>query len=311
MGEFLLDKAAEQGVTGVEIKFLSRSVNVGEDNMPRWKAIQKRAAKIGVTVSQVRCDASSQESIDDLFEEISPNLTGFIHSAGVLADSMLYNQTWEKFNTVFNSKHRAALKVNDAMERFENPDLEFFWNFSSTSAYGNMGQINYSGSNTVLDCLARHRVGLGLPSMTIQWGAWGEVGMAKNMDDASRKRMEQSPAPYFSNREAIQGLELGISTGNPYFACCKYNPEIMFGMVSNPDPKMSYVRNFTSEIFALPPLKEFKHDQTYNFYRMSQGQLLDSDAERLVKSAYNDSVHKVQQLIDDDEDLLFEARQAL
>lgn len=31
------------------------------------------------------------------------------------------------------------------------------WNFSSTSVYGNMGQLNYSGSNSFLDVLTRHR----------------------------------------------------------------------------------------------------------------------------------------------------------
>lgn len=311
MGEFLLDKAAEQRVTGLEIRFLSRSMRVADDNMPRWKAIQKRAAKIGVTVSQARCDTGNQDSIDDLFDEISPNLAGFIHSAGVLADSMLFNLTWEKFETVFESKHRAALRIHSALERYENPDFELFWNFSSVAVYGNMGQVNYSGSNSVLDCLARHRVGCGLPSMTIQWGAWGEVGMAKNMDAASRKRMEQSPMPYFSNREGIMGLEQGIATGNPYFACFKYNPTIMFGMIANNDPKASYVRNWTSEVFPLPAVTEYTPEQIYNLYHMSRGQLLDKGAHRLVKRNYNDAVHRTQQIIDNDEDLLAEARKAM
>ena len=86
-------------------------------------------------------------------------------------------------------QHRAALEIHDAMERYENPDSESFRNFSSTAAYGNMGQINYSGSNTIIDCLARHRVGIGLPSLTIRWGAWGGIAMAKSLDAASRKRM--------------------------------------------------------------------------------------------------------------------------
>ena len=93
----------------------------------------------------------------------------------MLAGFMLFNLTWEKLNMAYDSAHRAALEFHDAMNRFENPDSESFWNFSSTAAYGNMGQFNYSSFNTILDWLARHGVGIGQPSLTIQWGASGEV----------------------------------------------------------------------------------------------------------------------------------------
>ena len=44
------------------------------------------------------------------------------------------------------------------------------WNFSSTSVYGNMGQLNYSGSNSFLDVLTRHRkVGITLKSWVREW----------------------------------------------------------------------------------------------------------------------------------------------
>jgi len=309
MAEFLLDKAALQNVTGIEIRCLSRSAKIADDNMPRWKSIQKRAVKLGITAIQAKCDSSSADGIAELFEDISPNLAGIIHSAGVLADSMLYNLTWEKFNTVWNPKHRAALRIHDALETYDNPDFELFWNFSSVAVYGNMGQINYSGSNAVLDCLARHRVGLGIPAMTVQWGAWGEVGMAKNMDAASRKRMEQSPMPYFSNLEGIQGLERGISTGNPYFCCAKYNGAIMAYVVADKQNSNTYMKNFTKEMFPLPHIKEFSPEKLYDIFTMSQGQQLESDAAALVKIHYNNSVHITQKIIDDDEDLLFEARQ--
>ena len=67
------------------------------------------------------------------------------------------NLTWEKFETVYQSKHHAALFLHQAMELNPQKDLRFLWNFSSTSVYGNMGQLNYSGSNSFLDVLTRHR----------------------------------------------------------------------------------------------------------------------------------------------------------
>lgn len=33
----------------------------------------------------------------------------------------------------------------------------------------------------------------------LRWGAWGEVGMAANLDEASQRRMAMSPMPPFTN----------------------------------------------------------------------------------------------------------------
>merc|ERR1712061_866891 len=143
----------------------------------------------------------------------------------------ILNQTAEKFEKVFESKSRAATYVHDALNRFKNPDLEFFWMFSSCAVYGNPGQLNYSGSNSFLDGLSRHRRALGKVSMAPQWGAWGDVGMAKNLDEVTRRKMSMSPFPYFSNAEGLSGMACLIRTNLPSGQVMKANPAIVFGMV--------------------------------------------------------------------------------
>ncbi len=54
---------------------------------------------------------------------------------------------------------------------------------------GSMGQPNYAASNAMLDGIARHRRGLDMPGTAIQWGAWGEAGMAASMDQVNRRRV--------------------------------------------------------------------------------------------------------------------------
>ncbi|CAE7894453.1 unnamed protein product, partial [Symbiodinium necroappetens] len=132
MGNWLLDKAAEQGVGGFEIKFLSRSMKISDLNMPLWKDIEAKAAKLGITVGQGKMDMSSQEGCNSFIASCNGMLKGFIHSAGVLQDSMLMNLTWEKFETVYQSKHHAALFLHQAIELNPQKDLRFLWNFSST-----------------------------------------------------------------------------------------------------------------------------------------------------------------------------------
>jgi len=262
MGLWLLRQAKAQGCTGFSIDFLSRSARISDQNMPNWQEIEQLANELGMTVSQTKCDVSQQQGVDNYIRDISPNLAGFIHSAGILQDAILMNQTWEKFEAVFEAKSRAALFLHDALERHSNPGFEFFWMFSSTAVYGNMGQLNYSASNSFLDGLARHRRALGKVATVSQWGAWGEVGMAANLDEASKRRFANSPQPPFSNAEALRGLEAGLRTNLAYFGVFKYNlPLIFSGLQHNIDNISPYMINFTSDIAPPPP-----GDPTKNAY---------------------------------------------
>eukprot|EP00913_Durusdinium_trenchii_P031551 g29543.t1 len=273
MGTWLLTRAEQQvKASGGEykprfsIQFMSRSAKISDLNVPLWNKVQSKADALGVSVVQGKMDMGSQSAIDKFVQEVTPNLAGFIHSAG---DSMLPNQTWEKFEAVYDSKHRAALLLHDALERYDNPNLKFFWVFSSTSAYGNMGQVNYSASNTCLDGLARHRVSLGKPCTAIHWGAWGEVGMAATMDDVMRNRVMMGPMPYFTVAQGLQGLEGGLRSGLPEFSVFIVNTPVMFGMIQGDQGSgMRYMRNSSSVWLPTPLPSAFERDNAYDIYRM-------------------------------------------
>merc|ERR1712211_206201 len=113
-----------------------------------------------------------------------------------------------------------------------------------------MGQINYSGSNAYMDGLARHRRAMKLPGMVVQWGAWGEVGMALTLDKASKARFAKSPQPPFTNCEGLAGLEMGLRSKAPVFSVFKWNSDAMFQVIyENTSVTHAYGRNFTSNMY--------------------------------------------------------------
>jgi acyl carrier protein len=103
-------------------------------------------------------------------------LRGIVHAAGVLDDGILLQQTVERFETVMAPKAQGSWHLHRQSEELP---LDFFVCFSSVaSLWGNGGQGNYAAANAFLDGLAHHRQALGLPALSINWGAWAEVGLA-------------------------------------------------------------------------------------------------------------------------------------
>ncbi|PSF38588.1 polyketide synthase [Aphanothece hegewaldii CCALA 016] len=132
-----------------------------------------------------QADVSNYHDISEIFQKAKtlPPLRGIIHAAGVLDDGILENQTWERMNQVYLPKIQGAWNLHKLSQ---NLPLDFFILFSSAaSLLGSGGQANYVGANSFLDSLASARHKMGLPAMSINWGAWSEIGLAARNHTAS------------------------------------------------------------------------------------------------------------------------------
>ena len=103
-------------------------------------------------------------------------MQGFFHSSGVLADSAFQNQSLKSVRKVAGPKSSSALIWKTYIQSFPTACSILF---SSVAALlGSPGQANYSASNAVLDALSDFQQSMGTKTVSIQWGAWAEGGMA-------------------------------------------------------------------------------------------------------------------------------------
>jgi len=132
-------------------------------------------------VTLAALDISSADDVARLFNKTLaelPPLAGVVHAAGVLDDGMVRQQTAERFAKVMAPKVRGAWNLHMHTKDLA---LDFFVLYSSAaSLIGSPGQSNYAAGNAFLDALAHHRQAMGLPALSINWGAWDEEGMAAN-----------------------------------------------------------------------------------------------------------------------------------
>jgi NAD(P)-dependent dehydrogenase (short-subunit alcohol dehydrogenase family)/acyl carrier protein len=130
-------------------------------------------------------------------------LRGIIHAAGVLDDGILLQQDWERFTRVMATKVQGAWNLHLLTQ---NLALDFFVLFSSAaSLLGSPSQGNYAAANAFMDVLAHYRRSLGLPGLSINWGPWGDAGMAANL--SNRDRLSAQGVSTIAPEQGLQVLE--------------------------------------------------------------------------------------------------------
>ncbi len=159
-----------------------------EEAKARIRALEAK----GVSIKPVFADISQLEAVETIIQN-NPHLRGVIHAAGILDDGMLVNLTQERFDRVLAPKIDGGWNLHYCTQKLP---LDFFICFSSiVSLIGSFGQGSYAAGNAFLDALARYRHQLGLPALTINWGAWAGSGMAATEDDNKWQDLGIIPLP--------------------------------------------------------------------------------------------------------------------
>ncbi|MBL8299388.1 MAG: SDR family NAD(P)-dependent oxidoreductase [Rhodanobacteraceae bacterium] len=174
--------------------------------------------KVGVEVYAVRGDIGRYDDAARIVREISAGkapLGGVLHCAGVLQDALLEQQDEQKFAAVFAPKVDGALNLHRLTRDLA---LDFFVSFSSTSAVlDGGGQANYAAANAFMDRLMSYRRSHDLPGLSINWGAWADVGMAAEL--AERRAMDVSH--FISKDEALAAMERLLQDRSVQRVVCK------------------------------------------------------------------------------------------
>ncbi|NEQ05932.1 MAG: SDR family NAD(P)-dependent oxidoreductase [Moorea sp. SIO4E2] len=176
-------------------------------------AIRKKITELemaGASVVVEKADVSDLESMTRVLHKIEQSnipLAGVIHSAGMLSDGVLQNQSWSSFEQVMAPKVQGAWHLHQLTQ---NQPLDFFVLFSSAaSLLGSPGQGNHSAANGFLDGLAHYRRGMGLSGLSIHWGAVAQVGEAA--ERGADMRASKQGMGVISPTQVLESLELLMS----------------------------------------------------------------------------------------------------
>ena len=176
LGLLVADWLVSQGAR--HLILLGRS-DANEQAVKKISTLENAGATVHVEKTDV-CDKGRLAGIISGCENSGFPLRGIIHAVGVLADGAIIQQDEERFRKVMAPKMEGAWNLHQLSK---NIPLDFFVLFSSTaSLLGTPGQANHAAANAFLDQLAHYRRVRGLPAMSINWGAWSDIGAAARKD---------------------------------------------------------------------------------------------------------------------------------
>ncbi len=135
---------------------------------------------LGAHVDYFSVDITTYEKVNEIIEELRKKygrINGVINSAGILGYNFLSEiKEPEEIRKVMIPKVQGTWILDKVTEQ---DDLDFFILFSSIlSITGAAGQAGYTAANAYMDSFAEYRNKRGKKTLTINWVAWKEVGMA-------------------------------------------------------------------------------------------------------------------------------------
>ena len=128
----------------------------------------------------VSLDITHKQSLENLLSDLNADggLKGIVHAAGTAIKTELIHHKNEDVDYLFAAKVSGGWYLHELTQNYS---LDFFLVYSSISAvFGSNKEAIYGATNCFLDALIAERQNLGLVGTSVQWGPWGEVGMAKN-----------------------------------------------------------------------------------------------------------------------------------
>ncbi|MEB3360479.1 MAG: SDR family NAD(P)-dependent oxidoreductase [Synechococcales bacterium] len=182
---------ADQGMCHLVLMSRRSLPHIPPDAQTQIQTLENKGARVTV----LQADVSKRDEVAGAIASLKTPLNGVIHAAGVLDDGVLRQLTWERMEPVLAPKVYGAWHLHQLTQ---DQPLEFFVLFSSAaSLLGSPGQGSHVAANAFLDALAHHRQSLGLPGLSINWGAWSGVGAAaqRQVDQQMQARGVDTIAP--------------------------------------------------------------------------------------------------------------------
>jgi hypothetical protein len=234
---------------------------------------------MGASVHPAAVDVTNADQLAAFLERYReegwPSIRGVIHAAGTSQPQLIPQMTHESLMQVLQPKVYGAWLLHHCLA---DEPLEFFVLFSSMASLGfSSGQGAYAAGNAFLDTLAQFRRGQGLPALSINWGAWGEVGMASQSETLAY--FERRGVRAISRSQGIQLLARIFRADQPQISAVAVN----WALLAQHNYPMGIVPAMLTDMIAAADLPVERAAAVHDISILEELQQLDDPSEQLAR----------------------------
>ncbi|MFJ6631349.1 SDR family NAD(P)-dependent oxidoreductase [Streptomyces sp. NPDC091376] len=178
-------------------------------------------------------------------------LRGVIHAAMVLRDATVTNITHNQLREVWRPKVDGARRLHEATAQHT---LDWFAVFSSmASLLGNPGQGAYAAANSWLDGFAKWRTQRGMPTLSVDWGPWGETGAAVHFAERGYRTIPTQKGLQALNTLLVHGrTRTGVIPGDPdTWILPAVRRSSLFSLLADDGPAVTAAEGTASDVRAM------------------------------------------------------------
>ncbi|MGW6735376.1 SDR family NAD(P)-dependent oxidoreductase [Streptomyces sp. NPDC055013] len=192
---------------------------------------------LGASVTVAACDVSDRSALAALLAEVG-ELSGVVHTAGVLDDVTVEGLSADRLHSVLRPKVDAAWHLHELTREMR---LGAFVLYSSVSGLlGTAGQANYAAGNAFLDALAAHRRAAGLPATSLAWGLWEETStITGHLAEADLRRLARSGLLPLATDDAMALFDAAPATGESTLAVTRLDTRAIRALGDQVPPLLS------------------------------------------------------------------------
>ena len=169
-------KSKQERVTPVMIKREWKNFLDKLDTLRNIESLRKKGLKVQYYAVDVTNEEKMQNTFQQIQEKLEKPITIVVHGAGIEESKSFLKKNLKMAHKVVDVKVGGFLNV---LKHLKIQNVKYFVAFSSVAGrYGNQGQIDYAFANAYLSRLAWNYSQRKNPFLSIDWTAWGDIGMA-------------------------------------------------------------------------------------------------------------------------------------
>jgi acyl transferase domain-containing protein/aryl carrier-like protein len=189
---------------------------IAKERIRAVREIEAAGARVYVYSADIADEPRLRHILTEMTAQGAPRVRGVFHAAGIMQHKAILETGADDLAAVSRAKVLGSVALHRVLR---DEPLELCIYFSSASAVLYSPFLStYAAANAFLDALAHHRRLGGQQAVSVNWGMWGDAGMATAFSSELTSRLAERGMGIISLKQGLDALDVLLREAPPQVA---------------------------------------------------------------------------------------------